>query len=132
MMSIPDTRIKFKNAFGKQGFRLITLVGVCLVGVSPFMRNMAQSITQSVEMRQIQDVSQSVYGNNMQMSVIMTAVFPVFGLFFPMMFGFIQAGSPIAGYNYGAGNMKRVKQTTWFIVLYSTIMGIIIFSISTF
>ena len=132
MLYIKETRIKFKNLFGWNGFRLITVVGVILVGIAPFLRNMAQSITQTVEMREIQNVSQAVYGNNMQMSVIMTAVFPVFGLFFPIMFGFIQAGSPISAYNYGAGNLKRVKQTTMLIALYSTIVGILIYLISAY
>ena len=132
MVSIKETNVKFKNLFGRHGFQWITIVGVILVGIAPFMRNMAQSITQTVEMRQIQDVSQAVYGNNMQMSVIMTAVFPVFGLFFPMMFGFIQAGSPITGFNYGAGDMKKVKESTWLIMLYSTLVGGLIFVLSAY
>ncbi|NQZ65986.1 MAG: hypothetical protein HRT99_02060 [Mycoplasmatales bacterium] len=131
MLTVKSSRFSFRNLFGKKGFQWITIVGVILVGIAPFMRNMAQSITQTVEMRQIQNVSEHIYGDNMKMSIIMSAVFPIFGLFFPMMFGFIQAGSPITGYNYGAGNMKKVKQTTIYIVIYSTIVATLIFVVST-
>lgn len=126
------SRFQFRNLFGKRGFQWITIIGVILVGIAPFMRNMAQSITQTIEMRKTQEVSVSIYGNDMEMPLIMTAVFPIFGLFFPMMFGFIQAGSPIAGYNYGAKDFNKVKQITIYIIIYSTIMGVLIFVISTF
>lgn len=127
-----SSRITFKNIFGTKNFKWVTLIGVFLLGASPFLRNMAQSITQTAELRTLQDVSTAVYGDNMMMSKIMTATFPIFGLFFPMIFGFIQAGSPIIGYNYGAKNMKRVKQTTLFIVLYSCIAGAIIYVFACF
>ena len=130
--NIKNTRVKFKNIISNKQFKFIAIIGVLLVGIAPFMRNMAQSITQTIEMIQIQKVSQSVYGDNMKMSLIMTAVFPVFGLFFPMLFGFVQAGSVIIGYNYGAKNIARVKSTTHYIFLFSTITSIFIFILSTF
>lgn len=132
MLTLKTTRIKFKNFIGFHGFKAITIIGVILVGISPFMRNMAQSITQTIETRTMQEVSQNVYGNKMQMNLVMSAVFPIFGLFFPMLFGFVQAASPIIGYNYGAGDIKRVKQATWYVVLYSTIVAVMIYIISTF
>lgn len=127
-----STRLILKNMFGKTGFQLITLVGVCLVGISPFLRNMAQSITQTVEMSVIQSVSSDVYRDPMMMQQVMSGVFPVFGLFFPMLFAFIQAGTPLAGYNYGAKDIKRVKQTVLYVALFSSILGLMVFSLATF
>ena len=127
-----STRLIFKNMFGKHGFQLITLVGVCLVGISPFLRNMAQSITQTVEMSVIQSASSDVYGNPMMMQQVMSGVFPVFGLFFPMLFAFIQAGTPLAGYNYGAKDIKRVKQTIFYVAIFSSGLGLIVFLLATF
>ena len=127
-----ESRLIWKNLFGKKNFQLITLVGVLLVGVSPFLRNMAQSITQTFEMNKIQAVSQEVYGSHMVMTSAMTAVFPLFGLFFPIMFGFVQAGSPLAAYSFGAKDMKRVKGTIIWVAVFSFITGIIIYVVSTF
>ena len=132
IVTLPNSRFKFHNLFGKKNFQFITIVGVVLLGIAPFLRNMAQSITQTLELRQMQDVSAKVYGNPMISASIMTAVFPIFGLFFPMMFGFIQAGNPIASYNYGHGNIKRVRETIFWTVIFSLIMGTLLFIISDF
>lgn len=127
-----SSRIIFRNMFGKKGFHWIVLIGVCLVGIAPFLRNMAQSITQTVEMRVIQDVSMDVYGNPMFSQQIMSGVFPTFGLFFPLLFAFIQAGTPLASYNYGAKDMKRVRSTILYTGLFSSILGLTIFGLATF
>ena len=126
------SRLIWKNLFGRKNFQLITLVGVLLVGISPFLRNMAQSITQTFEMNKIQGVSQEVYGSHMIMTSAMTGVFPLFGLFFPIMFGFVQAGSPLAAYSFGAKDMKRVRGTIIWVAIFSFITGLIIYLISTF
>ncbi|MCK5867149.1 MAG: hypothetical protein KAG14_01995 [Mycoplasmataceae bacterium] len=124
--------INLKNLFGFKEFKWVTLVGVVAIGAAPFMRNMAQSITQTFEMAQIQKVSLNVYHDPMAMTRIMTAVFPLFGLFFPIMFAGIQAGSPVASYNFGAKNMKRVKQTVIWVVIYSFALAVFLYVISTF
>lgn len=127
-----SSRIILKNMFGRKGFHWVVLIGVCLVGIAPFLRNMAQSITQTVEMSVIQDVSIDVYGNPMFSQQIMSGVFPTFGLFFPLLFAFIQAGTPLASYNYGAKDMKRVRSTILYTGLFSFILGLLIFSLATF
>ena len=126
------TNITFKNIFGRKGFKIITIIGVLLVGVAPFLRNFAQSIIQTSEMSAIQGVSMRVYGTNMQMSTILLAVFPIFGLVFPIVFGFIQAGSPIISFNYGAGNAKRVRKTVMLISLYSFLVGVFLYVVVVF
>ena len=132
LMNKKPTNVTFKNIFGPKGFKILTIIGVLLVGVAPFLRNFAQSIIQTSEMSTIQGVSLQVYGSNMQMSVILTAVFPVFGLVFPIIFGFIQAGSPIISFNYGAGNSKRVRKTVMLVSLYSFLVGIFLYVVVVF
>ncbi len=168
--------VQFKNLFGLK-FKVISIIGIILVGITPFLRNFAQSITQTVEMNVIKDVSHHVYkasalkelgalqlskphefmeklahlsqigGNSdimkakppaqlefavnasssMQMTLILTGVFPVFALFFPVMFGFAQGGRPIASFNFGAKRMDRVKQVFLYSFIYSTLTAIIIY-----
>ncbi len=168
--------VQFKNLFGRK-FKAISIIGIILVGLTPFFRNFAQSIAQTTEMNTIKDVSSAVYhtaaakdmtflfnnnpaafhqaltklallGNNTKilgalpadqlafainasastkMTLILTGVFPLFGLFFPIMFGFSQGATPIASYNFGAKQLGRVKQTFWYTFLYSSLTGVIIF-----
>lgn len=55
--------IVFKNMFT---FRIqaILLFGIFLVGITPFIRNMAQSITQTVSMNVVTSVSTHVYAGH--------------------------------------------------------------------
>lgn len=66
------------------------------------------------------------------MAKIITGVMPVFMLFFPIMFSFVQAANPVASYNYGAKNHKRVKQTYFFTIMYATIAAILIYFLASF
>ncbi len=126
-----STIITFHNMFGKFNWR--SIIGILIVGISPFFRNFAQSITGSIQQNVIADVQTAVYGgsnNPMKMIAIITAAFPIFGLFFPMMFGFVQGASPIAGFNYGAKNIDRVKKTILYATLYAFIFALIIYGLS--
>lgn len=118
--------LTFKNMFGK--FTWLPLFGVILVGVAPFFRNMAQSITGTVEMHVMSDV----FTNNiMDKKAALAGVFPIFGLFFPLLFGLVQAAAPIASYNFGAKKFDRVKQVYWWSTLYAFILGILVYILST-
>ncbi len=129
-----ESIITFGNMFGK--FNWKSIIGIVIVGVSPFFRNFAQSITGSVQQNAISEVQNNVYPHSANphspgtMVSIITAVFPIFGLFFPMMFGFVQGASPIAGFNYGAKNIDRVKMTIKFATLYAFIFSLIIYGLS--
>jgi putative MATE family efflux protein len=52
--------------------------------------------------------------------MLMFALFPVFG----MTQGFL----PIAGYNYGAGNMQRVRESINTAILYASILATVVFA----
>ncbi|MCP4336663.1 MAG: hypothetical protein GY679_02300 [Mycoplasma sp.] len=126
-----DTIITFGNMFGK--FNWKSIIGILIVGISPFFRNLAQSITGSVQQNAIGDVNQAVYSNvpgQPKMKIIITSVLPIYGLFFPMLFGFVQGISPIAGFNYGAKNIDRVKLSIKYAALYSFIFSLIIYALA--
>ncbi len=121
--------------FGK--FKLVPLVGIILIGIAPFLRNMSQSITQTVEMHAMTSVGEHIYAAHGQMSSILIkqtflGVAPIFNLFFPIMFGFIQGAMPISSFNYGAKNYARVKQTYWYSLLYAFIIGVLIWVLSSY
>ncbi|CAM9098530.1 MATE family efflux transporter [Mycoplasma marinum] len=122
--------IRFKNLFGFK-FAMISMVGIILVGVAPLFRNAAQSFTGTLQMTVIKDVSNAVFGNDKHMTWVLTSTFPIFGLFFPLLFGIVQGAAPVASYNYGAGEIKRVKQATILAFLYTLILGAIIWLFST-
>lgn len=50
----------------------------------------------------------------------------IFSVLFSVMIGFGQGFQPVAGYNYGAGNGKRVKQAFFFTVLTETALMLVL------
>lgn len=102
--------LTFRNMYGK--FLLLPVVGIILVGLAPFLRQLAQSTTQTAEANIIAQVSKSIYnGNGLRMTELLSSTTPVFMLVFPVTFAISQSARPIASFNYGAGNMHRVRQT---------------------
>lgn len=102
--------LTFRNMYGK--FLLLPVVGIVLVGLAPFLRQLAQSTTQTAEANLIAQVSSSIYqGNGMRMTELLSSAMPVFMLVFPVTFAVSQSARPIASFNYGAGNTQRVRQT---------------------
>ena len=51
----------------------------------------------------------------------------VFGIVISIIVGVSLGGMPIIGYNMGAGNIKRVKETIKYILITNLIIGIIAF-----
>lgn len=109
--------LTLRNMYGK--FKLLPLIGIMLVGVAPFLRQLAQSTTQTAEASVIGEVSQVVYSHiahpdNLTaattMNSILASSMPVFMFVFPISFAFSQSVRPIAAYNYGAKDYKRVRQ----------------------
>jgi Na+-driven multidrug efflux pump len=123
--------IRFKNLFTIR-IKFITLVAIGFIGISPFIRNLANSISQTLEMNVIKEVSQKVYGLSIHMVTAFTGTAPIFFLFFPIMFAPIQASRAIASYNYGKGNMARVKKTIFITMIYSFVLAALIYVVSNF
>jgi len=118
--------ITFKHLFSFR-FKVLSIIGISLVGASPFLRNVAQSITYATQAQIFADASQVAYGNPGAMINMMTGIMPVYMLFFPIMFGFVQAAMPIASFNYGAKDFRRVKQVYLWTILYALIAVVIIY-----
>lgn len=213
IIKTPKSIITFKNLFGLR-FKVISIVGIILVGISPFLRNIAGSITSTTQMTIVKDISRVVYASGLDpgslkltdaglieifsgliknknilptdaladwnkllaaahikdpssfedvkklvhvynsgsypnlaefltqfnqqakeanyMTIVITGAIPIFTLFFPVMFSFSQAGRPIAAYNYGAKDFKRVKETYWWTTFYASIAAILIYLLVAF
>lgn len=65
---------------------------------------------------------QSVYGADIPLSVV-GIVMKVFAIVLAFSVGIAVGGQPIAGYNYGAGNLSRVRQTYRLVVLCNLVVG---------
>ena len=72
--------------------------------------------------------SQSKYGADIPLSAI-GIVMKVFGIVIALVIGTSIGGQPIIGFNYGAGNEKRVKETFKLIIRTNLIVGIVAFAI---
>lgn len=73
----------------------------------------------------------SIYGADIPISAI-GIVMKVFGIVIAFVIGTSIGGAPIIGYNYGAGNVNRVKETFKTIIKVNFIVGIISFIIFQF
>ncbi len=131
IMRVKESNIRFKNLFGFK-FASISLVGILLVGMAPFFRNAAQSITGTAQMNIIADIARHLYPKDpAYMSILLSSAFPIFGLFFPMLFGIVQGAAPVASYNFGAGETKRVKKAVFWSFIYTLILGIIVWLLAS-
>ena len=119
--------VTLKNIFHFKGIKLISIIGIMLVGIAPFIRNVAQSITSTVQMTAMSDVSNALYGNPTYMKILITGAMPIFMLFFPLVFGFAQGARPLASFFYGAKEYEKVKKVYWYTILYSSIMCVFIY-----
>lgn len=68
--------------------------------------------------------AESIYGSDIPLSV-MGIVMKVNDILIGIVIGIAAGGQPVAGYNFGAGNYKRVKETYFILIKMSTIVSII-------
>ena len=94
-------------------------------GISSFLTNIS-TVTLSIVTNILlaRYGTSSVYGADIPIAVI-GIVFKVFGIIISIAVGIAVGGQPILGYNFGAGNMDRVKETFRKIMLCNLIVGII-------
>ena len=90
--------------------RFSVLGPVLAIGISPFVMQSTESILNVVF-----NSSLSAYGGDLAVGA-MTIASSVLTLMSCLMSGFVQGASPIIGYNYGAGQSDRVKQTVRLLV----------------
>ncbi|MBR2522499.1 MAG: hypothetical protein IKE61_05185, partial [Coriobacteriales bacterium] len=89
------------------------------LGLSPFLIQLAAALQQF-----IQNMMLTSYGGDAAISALSICGSLSTLLLFPMV-GFTQGGSPIMGYNYGAGNYERIKGTLFRAMAFGTIFAII-------
>lgn len=100
---------------------------ICMLGVSSFITQISIVIVIAVANNLIVKYGAlSRFGADIPLSVV-GIVMKVFGIVIAIVVGTSIGGQPIIGYNYGAGNIKRVKQTFKYILIANTIVGIIAF-----
>ena len=105
---------------------------ICLLGVSSFITQISIVIVIAVANNMIVKYGiLSKFGADIPLSVV-GIVMKVFVIVIALVIGTSIGGQPIIGYNYGAGNIERVKKTFKLILTTNTIIGIIAFIIFQF
>lgn len=104
-------KIKLKNL----KLSKIIVLPVLALGVAPFIMQSTECLVQLVF-----NTSMLKYGNDMYVA-LMSILFSVMQFIWMPMQGFAQGAQPIMSYNYGAGNLERVKKT--FMMLFALCLG---------
>ena len=109
--------IRFKmHAWALKGY---IFKNITLIGLSPFLMNVAASAVVALLNRQLLH-----YGGDLAVAAF--GIANIFGSFFILVFfGICQGMQPIAGYNYGAGHIRRLKQTYILTTKVCILVGII-------
>lgn len=101
------------------------ILSVLKLGISSFLTQFAIFIITLVNNKMLLNVSvESGYDVAITQGGI-TLAFKVFGIIISVAVGIAAGGQPIIGYNYGAGNISRVKKTFKLIAITCSIVGII-------
>lgn len=101
----------------------IRIIGSILaLGVSPFIMQSTESLIQLIF-----NTGMKNYGNDMYVAV-MSILFSIMQVVWLPMQGFAQGAQPIVSYNYGAGNLERVKKCfrTLFVICMAFSLGIVL------
>lgn len=97
---------------------------IILLGISSFVTQISIVIIIAVCNNLISYINDVKYGIDIPLAVI-GIVMKVFGIVVSICIGIALGGSPIIGYNYGAGNSKRVKEAYKDIVISCSVVGIV-------
>lgn len=99
---------------------------IVAIGVSPFSMQIAASV-----ITVILNKSLAFYGGDTAIAAMAVINGIVLMIFMPV-FGINQGAQPIIGYNYGAGNYRRVMQTLWLGILGATGFMVLGFLVTQF
>lgn len=92
------------------------VVQIMSIGFAPFAMQLAASL-----LNLILNQSLAFYGGDLAMSA-MGIVFSINTLFMMPIFGINQGSQPIIGFNYGAKQFERVKETLFYAIMGATII----------
>lgn len=126
---------KFKNIkFKREYLKLDVKVSktIMLFGVSSLITQVAVTVIIIVSNNMLKNYgAQSIYGSDIPISTI-GIVMKVNELLLGVVIGIAIGGQPILGYNYGAKNFTRVKDTYFMLIKIATVVSIIGFIIFQF
>lgn len=97
----------------KENFKLKSHIvkSIFAIGISPFAMQLVASVVSAISNRAL-----STYGGDTAVGA-MTVISSVSMIFLMPIFGINQGAQPIIGYNYGAKNYKRVKDTLKYAII---------------
>lgn len=122
--------IKFKREYLKLDINVSKTI--ILFGVSSLITQVAVTAIIIVSNNRLKDYgAQSIYGSDSPISAI-GIVMKVNELLLGIVIGIAIGGQPILGYNYGAKNFTRVKDTYFMLIKIATVVSIIGFILFQF
>ena len=127
--------IKFKNVRVKirdfaPKFNIARIIAT--VGISSFIFQISTMVIQIVSNNMLKKYgADSIYGSDIPIAIA-GIVSKISMIFIAVIIGIVQGAQPIFGYNYGAKNYKRVRDTLKLSVLSSFIFSLFAFSLFMF
>lgn len=103
--------------------RATVLLPVVAIGVSPFIMQSTESLVNIAL-----NASLKHYGNDLYVGAMTICSSIMQVLYMPLM-GLSQGAQPIIGYNFGAGNLDRVKKTFKLLLIYAVAFSILIWGL---
>lgn len=100
-------------SFRKFRLKRKTVLAITFLGVSPFIMNATESLVQIVFNNQIGKYAGDDYTVYINLITIMLSVMTIISL--PLA-GFAQGAAPLISYNFGYGDMDRVKKAAKFLI----------------
>ena len=97
------TRLRLQRQFARLDWKVLS--PVLALGISPFIMQSTESLVNIAF-----NSSLKAYGGDPAVGA-MTICSSIMQVFYLLFQGLSQGGQPIVGYNYGAGNLDRVKKT---------------------
>ena len=97
------TRLRLQRRFARLDWKVLS--PVLALGISPFIMQSTESLVNIAF-----NSSLKAYGGNPAVGA-MTICSSIMQVFYLLFQGLSQGGQPIVGYNYGAGNLDRVRKT---------------------
>ncbi len=109
-----ESIIRFKKAYYKPNKRI--MLSIFTIGMSPFAMQLAGSLVNVIMNQSLKE-----YGGDLAIGA--NGIIGSIGLLLVMLImGITQGMQPIVGFNYGAGNLARVKETFRFVVIAATVI----------
>ena len=105
------------------------ILTICAIGIAPFFMQVLASTVIIVANNMLLHYGYIEFGNGDMALGAFTVISSVAMIFIMPVFGINQGTQPIIGFNYGAGNIARVKQAYRYAVMYAlvlTVLGVII------